>query len=83
VGALFVRDGLGWLDFGATRPRFRRRGSQGAIMAARLRLARDLGCRRTFTCTGVAAANDPQHSYGNILRMGFRKSVIRENYAPV
>jgi GNAT superfamily N-acetyltransferase len=82
TGAMFVNDGLAWLDFGATLPAFRRRGSQGAILAARLRLARELGCRRMFTCTGVAAAGDPQHSYGNILRFGFQTAYVRENFAP-
>ena len=82
TGAMFVRNGLAWLDFGATRPAFRRRGSQGAVLAARLRLAQELGCRQMFTCTGVAAAGDPQHSYGNILRFGFRTQYIRKNFAP-
>jgi hypothetical protein len=30
VGALFVRDGFGWTDYGATSPEFRRLGSQSA-----------------------------------------------------
>ena len=29
VGALFVRNGYGWTDYGATSPEFRRLGSQG------------------------------------------------------
>ena len=82
TGALFVQGRSAWLDYGATRPEFRRRGSQGAILAARLRLALDLGCERMFTCTGVAASGDPQHSYGNILKLGFRKAYVRENYSP-
>lgn len=82
AGAMFVHDGQAWLDYGATRPEFRRRGSQGAVLAARLRQAIDLGCRQIHTCTGVAAAGDPQHSYGNILRMGFQKAYVRANFAP-
>ena len=82
VGALFVRDGVGWTDYGATAPEFRRRGSQGAVMAARLERARELGCRRIFTCTGVAVPGDPQHSYNNILKAGFGEAYVRDNYAP-
>jgi hypothetical protein len=82
VGALYVRDGLGWTDYGATAPAFRQRGSQGAVMAARLNLALELDCQKIFTCTGVSVPGDPQHSYSNILKAGFSEDYIRKNYAP-
>jgi len=82
AGTLFVRDGHAWMDFAATLPQFRRRGSQGALLARRVTKALQLGCRTMFTCTGVAVAGDPQHSYKNILRAGFREDVVRENYVP-
>jgi hypothetical protein len=82
TGGLFVDGGLGWLDWGATDPRFRRRGSQGAIMAARIALGRALHCRHLITETGEAVEGDPQHSYGNILRAGFKEFKSRANYAP-
>lgn len=82
VGALYIRDGLAWTDFGATSPEYRRRGSQGALLALRLRFALEQGCKHIFTCTGEAAPGDEQHSYRNILRMGFRKDNLRPNYAP-
>ncbi len=82
VGALFVRDRVAWTDYGATAPEFRRRGSQGVAMAARLERARELGCRKIYTCTGVAVPGDPQHSYRNILKAGFTEEYVRENYLP-
>jgi GNAT superfamily N-acetyltransferase len=82
TGALFVRDGLGWLDFAATAPEFRRRGSQAALLAQRVRHAHELGCRKLYTCTGEEVPGDPQHSYRNILKAGFRRSCARENFAP-
>jgi GNAT superfamily N-acetyltransferase len=82
TGAMFIRNGCAWLDYAATAPAFRRRGSQSAILAARLKRAFELGCERIFTCTGVAAPGDPQHSFGNILKAGFEKDCVRENYAP-
>jgi GNAT superfamily N-acetyltransferase len=82
TGALFVRDGIAWSDFGATAPAYRRRGSQGALLARRIDHAASLGCRRIFTCTGEDVAGDPQHSYRNILKMGFETEYVRENYAP-
>ena len=53
VGALYAKNGYGWTDFGATAPAFRRCGSQGVLMAARLERVLDLGCKKVFTCTGV------------------------------
>ena len=82
IGALFERDGIATVEFGATAPAFRGRGSQGALLARRLERALDLGCRDIVTCTGVAVPGDKQHSYKNILRMGFREDYVRENWAP-
>lgn len=82
TGGLFVRDGIGWLDFGATAPSCRGRGAQGALLRQRIVHALDLGCRVLATATGEAVTGDPQHSYSNILKMGFRESYVRENYAP-
>lgn len=82
AGGLFVDGRFGWLDWAATRPEFRRRGSQSAIMSARLDLAAELGCGQVFTETGEAVEGDPQHSYGNILKAGFKKLGPRSNYSP-
>jgi GNAT superfamily N-acetyltransferase len=82
TGGLFIRDGIGWLDFGATDPRFRGRGAQSALLRQRIVEALDLGCRLLATATGEAVAGDPQHSYKNIRKMGFREAYTRENYAP-
>lgn len=71
---------LGWLDFGATAPEHRRRGSQNAVMAARIEYARQLGCDALITTTGEAVPGDPQHSYHNILRNGFLEGPLRENW---
>lgn len=82
AGTLFVRDGVGWLDWGATAPAFRGRGSQSAILSRRIRQALDLGCRLLVTATGEEVHGDPQHSYNNIMRAGFRPAYLRRNYAP-
>ena len=82
VGALYVKDGFGWTDFGATVPKHRKKGSQSLLMQARLTKGLDLGCERLFTCTGVSTPGDPQHSYSNILRAGFVENYVRENYEP-
>ena len=80
IGALFVHEGVGWLGFGATRPEFQGRGGQAAVLAARLETAFDLGCHVVITETGVAASGDPQRSYKNILKAGFRELYVRDNF---
>lgn len=80
TGALFVDDGVGWLDWGATLPAFRRRGGQRAVLAARVRAALDLECHTILTETGESVEGDPQHSYHNILWAGFREAFLRDNY---
>lgn len=82
TGALFVSDGMGYLDFGATDPAFRRRGSQTAVLGARIRAALDMGCRKIITMTGEAVPGDAQHSYRNIEKSGFAASYLRENWIP-
>ena len=82
VGGLFVHNKIAWMDFGATAPEFRRRGGQSAVLSARIAKALALGCERMYTCTGVAVPGDPQHSYSNILRAGFRTDYVRDNFEP-
>jgi GNAT superfamily N-acetyltransferase len=82
TGGLYVRDGIGWLDFGATALQYRGRGSQSALLRQRIMDALDLGCRVVATATGEAVEGDSQHSYKNIKKMGFREAYVRENYAP-
>jgi GNAT superfamily N-acetyltransferase len=82
TGGLYIHDDVGWLDFGATSPDARNRGAQSALLRQRILDALDLGCRVVATATGEAVPGDPQHSYRNILKMGFHEAYVRENYAP-
>ena len=81
-GALYVWEDTGWLGIAATRPDFRRRGAQGAILAARIRGAAELGCTLLVTETGELVADRPAGSYRNILRAGFEPRYLRANYVP-
>jgi GNAT superfamily N-acetyltransferase len=82
AGALYVKYGIGWLDWAATAPAYRGRGSQSALMRRRILDALDLGCRLIVTATGEEVPGDPQISYKNILKMGFEPAYLRKNYAP-
>lgn len=83
TGSVFIENKLAWLDFAATAPEFRRFGCQSALIAARLDYAFGLGCEMAFSCTGVADKDDPQHSYSNLIKAGFKETYIRENWEPL
>jgi hypothetical protein len=82
AGALFVHDGAAWLGFGATLTSHRGRGGQTAILAQRVRDAIALGCHTVVTETGEEVDDQPQISYRNIVRTGFRLQYVRENFVP-
>ncbi|MFN8108714.1 MAG: hypothetical protein U0Y82_02555 [Thermoleophilia bacterium] len=79
TGALWMDDGVAWLGMGATVPAMRGRGAQGAVLAARIRLAWDAGCHTVTTETGARASGAPEASYRNILRAGFTEAGARPN----
>lgn len=82
AGALYVQERLGYLAGGATLPAYRGRGAQAALIAARVQRALDLRARAIFTDTGEAVPGDPQHSFRNLTRAGFRAVGLRHHYAP-
>jgi GNAT superfamily N-acetyltransferase len=83
TGGLYMKDGVAYLDFGATHPDFRRRGGQTGVLNTRIRAALDAGCTSIVTMTGEAVPGDEQHSYRNIQRAGFEKAYLRENWIPI
>lgn len=82
AGALFIAGSFAYLGFGATVPAYRRRGSQSAVMAARIGAALEAGCTTLLTETGEAVEDEDQISYRNIMRVGFEPIGLCENWAP-
>jgi GNAT superfamily N-acetyltransferase len=82
TGAIYISGNGAYTDWAATHPDFRRRGSQTAILNARIQDALDSGCTTIVTMTGEAVPGDPQHSYSNILKRGFSEAYLRENWIP-
>jgi GNAT superfamily N-acetyltransferase len=66
-GAMFVHDGVAELGSASTRPAFRRRGVQMALLQARLAAARKSGCDLAASMT--EPGSDSQR---NMIRVGFR-----------
>lgn len=82
VGVLHVQGGAAYLMGGATLPRFRSRGAQSALIAARVARAHELGCRVVAARTGEAVAGDRQHSHHNMVRNGFAVVGRAVSFAP-
>ncbi len=80
AGALFMRDGICYLGFGATLPEHRGKGAQGALLAHRIRRAEALGCDLVVTETGERRDDRPSNSYRNILRAGFVEGAVTANW---
>ena len=57
-----------------------RQGAQGALLAARIRRARELGCEVVVTETGELRDGLPSNSYRNILRAGFEEVAVTANW---
>jgi GNAT superfamily N-acetyltransferase len=80
-GALFVDGTEAWIGIGATRPQYRQRGAQNALLAARIDRAIELGATHIWTETGEQSDERPNVSYRNILRAGFSEAYLRPNFA--
>lgn len=80
TGALFVTGSVGWLGAAGTLPDFRRRGAQGALLAARIAAGSEAGCETLVTETGEPVSGRPGNSYRNLVRAGFEPLYVRENY---
>jgi GNAT superfamily N-acetyltransferase len=80
TGALHVTGTVGWLGMAGTLPEHRRKGAQGAILAARIEAAAETGCHVVVTETGALEEGRPSNSYRNIVRAGFEEQYVRANY---
>jgi GNAT superfamily N-acetyltransferase len=80
VAAMYVRDEAAWFGFAVTEPQFRRRGAQNALLVRRIQDAAALGCQRLYVETGDKVPGEPQNSYRNIERVGFRRIYARDNF---
>jgi GNAT superfamily N-acetyltransferase len=80
AAGLFVSEGVGYLGFAATLPEHRGKGGQSALLAARVRQARERGCDLLVTETGELRDGLPSNSYRNILRAGFTEVGVKANW---
>jgi len=79
--ALRIAGGIGWLGNGATRPEYRGRGAQSALLAARIAAGLAGGVEGFTTETGRPLPGEQGPSFANIQRAGFRIAYDRPNWA--
>ena len=80
AAGVFIAEGVGYLGFAATLPEHRGKGGQNALLAARIRHAREAGCDVVVTETGERRDDRPSSSYRNILRAGFTEVALTANW---
>ncbi|MEQ1832589.1 MAG: GNAT family N-acetyltransferase [Candidatus Eisenbacteria bacterium] len=80
VGAVYVHNDAAWLGMGATLESHRRRGAQGALFAARIRIALEQGARWLTTETAPDWPDLPGESVRNARRAGFHPGYERPSW---
>ena len=80
AGFLYRQGDRAWLGLGGTLASHRKRGAQGALMAARIDAAIAAGAQFIATETGEPVAGEPNPSLANMYRCGFRRVASRLNY---
>jgi hypothetical protein len=80
AAGVFMAEGVGYLGFAATLVGHRGKGGQNALLAARIRHAREAGCDVVVTETGELRDDRPSSSYRNIVRSGFAEVAVTANW---
>lgn len=83
VAGVHVAGVAAWFGYAATRPEYRGRGAQSALIAARLAIAREQGCRWCVAETAADSPEKPNPSTHNLRRLGFRDAYERPNWVKV
>ncbi|KUL27544.1 hypothetical protein [Actinoplanes awajinensis] len=79
-GNVYLHDGGAGLNAAATRAEYRRRGAQGALIAARAAAAAAAGSTRVYAETGKPAPHGHNPSLANMLKAGLTPLYERENW---
>jgi hypothetical protein len=80
AAAMFASDGHAWLGMMGTRESHRRRGAQGALLAARVRAGLEAGVHTFAIETGPDGPERPGGSLRNAARAGFRRAYERPSW---
>jgi GNAT superfamily N-acetyltransferase len=83
TAALHLSGEAAWLGLAATRPEYRRRGAQSALIALRIAIAREAGAKTLSVETTEDTRVKPNPSTHNLRRLGFRDLYKRPNWVKV
>lgn len=75
TGTVFIHGDTAWNCFAATLPEYRGKGAQGALIAKRIKAAREAGCKYITSETHI-----DNESYRNLLRYGYKILYERPNF---
>ena len=78
--SVYLSGDSGYLSFGNVLPEYRSRGVQSDLLSRRINAARERGVKWLYVDTGESTDENPNPSYWNILRKGFRMLYHRLNY---
>lgn len=78
--SVYISGENGYLSFGNVLTEYRNKGIQGELLTRRISEARKRGVKWLFVDTGEDSKENPNPSYWNILRKGFRLMYHRPNY---
>jgi GrpB-like predicted nucleotidyltransferase (UPF0157 family)/GNAT superfamily N-acetyltransferase len=81
--AVCINGEYAYLAFANVLPEYRRRGIQGELLSRRIDAARERGVKWIFVDTAETSEENPNPSYWNMLRYGFRLLYNRPNYVKV
>jgi hypothetical protein len=77
TGLLYVQGDCGWLGWGGTLTRYRRRGTHAALIAARLKRAAQLGAKWVVCETMEPRRGRPGGSHRGLVKQGFKQAYLR------
>ena len=80
AGAYYLSGDIAWLDFAATKPEYREKGAQSALLARRIDDAAAEGCRLFVVETAEQTPEKEAPSFRNMRRYGFEVAYTRPNY---
>lgn len=80
AASLFIHGEYASLSMAATLEGYRGRGAQSALLARRIRDAREMGCEHLFSETAEDTPQRSSPSYRNLRRFGFKLAYLRPNY---
>lgn len=80
---IYITGETAFLAFANILPAYRRRGAQGELLRRRIEAAGTRGVKWIFVDTAESSEENPNPSYWNMIRHGFRLMYKRPNYVKV